>query len=235
MPEGPLSSAGRVEATPHTYRFYAEASAEFALPERQLVQWLTDDASSVDFAIIWTIATVPFSTMSDRLGLVALMFVPPIIRLGQRALAFRRLVQGGMPAADIRNAFAWAEDGDRVPPAPTGWRNLLASTRRMSGWMLVIATVILMVWMELSPWKFSRAAQTVFADFFRSYILMAKLTAGLFVLDAVLRPRPIWQEFRRHSRRGWRRLLMRYIPATPPTRDCYDQAADREIERLLSE
>ncbi|MEO7359384.1 MAG: helix-turn-helix domain-containing protein [Gemmatimonadaceae bacterium] len=206
-----------------------------AAPERNLLQWLADDASSVDFAIVWTIATVPFSMMSDGLGLVALMFVPPIIRLGQRAAVFRRLLRAGVPVTDIRRAFDWANDGDPAPPLSAGWRHLLAKTRRTTGWMFIAATIILLMSMQLSPWNFSKSAQLAFDAFFHSYNILAKLTLGVFVLDAALRPRPVWQRFRRHARRGWRNLLTRFIPEIPAEQDRHRKAADLEIELLLSE
>lgn len=89
-----------------------------ALPAAQLMQWINDDETAVDFAVNWSVVVLPIATLVDW-RLSAVVVLPAILRLAQRRLALSSLVSNGVVShTAIQQALVWVATHDEAPKSP---------------------------------------------------------------------------------------------------------------------
>lgn len=88
-----------------------------ALPAAQLMQWINDDETAVDFAVNWSVVVVPIATLVDW-RLSAVVVLPAVLRLVQRRLALSSMVsQGVVSHTAIQQALVWVSTHGDAPKA----------------------------------------------------------------------------------------------------------------------
>lgn len=114
----------------HTHDGRTAELTSGALPTARLMQWIDEDEAAVDFAVLWASIVVPVASLVDW-RMTAIVLVPIVIRLAERRLALRRLMQNGVSSGAIQQALQWVDDHADTPRplfgalrarAHAGWR-----------------------------------------------------------------------------------------------------------------
>jgi DNA-binding winged helix-turn-helix (wHTH) protein len=203
-----------------------------AAPPDELLRWLTDDESAIDFSVVWLAGAVPFTWLIDEWLLIPVVMVPAAIRLGARWRAFRRLRRECVTAQSLHRALTWAEERrDSGPTSPVGWRRWLRRIR----WTLAGTSAVFIVATTIT----TGLARSEPAQQYWVWLVVACLATVIgavttLVADAVVNPRPLLFSVRRKARRLWRSWLLRTVAYDADHGDRFDDMARREVEMLVS-